>query len=83
MKCPYLTGRKVQICRENHGMYVPSIFELEEYCQTAKSVRCPFLHRGVDKGYGTTQDRINAPFLGMVVEDTEIFAAGCGKKTDC
>lgn len=43
MKCSHLTGKKVQTCTESKQKYVPSLFELEEYCHTAKSARCPLL----------------------------------------
>lgn len=46
MRCPHLKGNKVKACGEKSGLYVPSIFELEEYCQTARSVQCPFLFKG-------------------------------------
>ncbi len=58
VKCPHLTGEKVQTCTESRQVYVPSLFELEEYCHTAKSARCPLrirrtwgIHRtGLEKG---------------------------------
>ncbi len=43
MKCSHLTGKKVQSCTVSKQVYVPSLFELEEYCHTAKSARCPFI----------------------------------------
>jgi hypothetical protein len=44
MNCPHLKGKKIQTCRGNDNVYVPSIFELEEYCRTAKAVKCPLLY---------------------------------------
>lgn len=46
MKCDFLTGRKVLTCTGNSDIYVPSLFELEEYCQSGKSELCPFLSNG-------------------------------------
>ncbi len=43
MNCPHLKGKIIQTCRGNENVYVPSIFELEEYCRTAKAVKCPLL----------------------------------------
>ncbi len=41
MKCSHLTGKKVQTCTASRQLYVPSLFELEEFCYTARSTRCP------------------------------------------
>ena len=42
MTCPFLAGTGVLICTANSGVYVPSIFEIEEYCQSEKSKNCPY-----------------------------------------
>ena len=42
MTCPFLIETVVLICTANSGVYVPSIFELEEYCQSEKSKSCPY-----------------------------------------
>jgi hypothetical protein len=83
MKCHHLTGSKVQICRGSQGMYVPSLFELEEYCQTAKSARCPLLPRDAGAGHSTNQDGIDARFPGIEPEAMKIYAVVSGEKTDC
>ncbi len=45
MKCAYLSGKFVLSCTAEKGfLYVPSLFELEEYCRTARSARCPLSH---------------------------------------
>ncbi len=45
MKCSYLKWKKAEVCTVSKQPYLPSLFELEEYCRTAKSARCPFLNR--------------------------------------
>ncbi len=41
MKCSHLMGKKIETCTVNRQLYVPSLFELEEYCYTVRSTRCP------------------------------------------
>jgi hypothetical protein len=43
VKCYHLRGKKIQTCNASRQLYVPSLFELEEYCNTTKSARCPLL----------------------------------------
>ncbi len=43
MKCSHLKGKRVQTCTVRKKKYMPSLFELEEYCNTEKSDRCPLL----------------------------------------
>ncbi len=45
MKCSHLKGKKVQTCTVSRQIYMPSLFELEEFCHTAMSARCPLLIR--------------------------------------
>lgn len=44
MKCDYLSGEYVLSCTADRGVYIPSLFELEEYCRTTKSTLCPLHH---------------------------------------
>ena len=49
MKCPFLTGRRILYCEAKGEAYVPSIFELGEYCKNEKYTICPFYLEGVDE----------------------------------
>ena len=40
-KCPHLQKWTVSSCRANKKPYVPSIYELEEYCNDEGHERCP------------------------------------------
>ncbi len=43
MKCPHLIKRMIASCRAaGNKPYVPSLFELKEYCSTTGHQRCPF-----------------------------------------
>ncbi len=42
MKCPFLTGRYMYTCTANSEAYIPSQFELEEYCRGKRHTMCPF-----------------------------------------
>jgi hypothetical protein len=41
MKCKFITGRYMLACRIGPHSYVPSSFEIEEYCKTARHRICP------------------------------------------
>jgi hypothetical protein len=41
-KCEYLSGEYVLACKANKVLYVPSSFEMEEYCKSIRHVVCPF-----------------------------------------
>jgi hypothetical protein len=43
MKCPHLSGTRILFCTVNRAVYVPSLFELEEYCTTSRFSKCPLL----------------------------------------
>jgi hypothetical protein len=43
MKCGHLKGWTIAVCRVDEKPYVPSVFQLEEYCKTSRHKRCPFL----------------------------------------
>lgn len=42
MQCPYLLIHRIGFCTAGDGPYVPSLFELEEYCREFRHARCPF-----------------------------------------
>jgi hypothetical protein len=42
MKCPHLRRWTVAACRIDEKVYVPSVFQLEEYCKTSGHRKCPF-----------------------------------------
>lgn len=48
MECPYLNNWRVVTCIVNNKLYIPSLFELEEYCKTKSHKKCPFLLRNTD-----------------------------------
>lgn len=45
MKCPFLKGNYLASCKADKEVYVPSPFELEEYCKASRHVICPFYCR--------------------------------------
>jgi hypothetical protein len=42
MRCPFLEGRRILACRSLGAVYVPSLFELDEYCRHERHKKCPF-----------------------------------------
>lgn len=42
MKCPHLAKWVVSVCKAVSNTYVPSNFELQEYCKTKSHKKCPF-----------------------------------------
>lgn len=47
MKCPHLEKWVVSVCKAKENLYVPSNFQLHEYCRTQSYRKCPFLLRNV------------------------------------
>lgn len=47
MKCPYLINCSVEACKATDKPYMPSLFELDEYCRTLSHSKCPFFLRDV------------------------------------
>jgi len=41
MKCPFLSGKYMSSCTAQKEGYVPSAFELEEYCVQVLYPSCP------------------------------------------
>ena len=42
MKCPFLTGNNMLSCGAFRAVYIPSIFELNEYCRHERHAMCAF-----------------------------------------
>jgi len=42
MKCPHLRPWQVETCKIEQTLYVPSVFQLQEYCKTKGHEKCPF-----------------------------------------
>jgi len=42
LKCPYLTKWIIFTCQAGEVPYVPSLFQLEEYCKSKQHKKCPF-----------------------------------------
>lgn len=47
MKCPHLIKWVISSCKAVDRPYVPSLFELEEYCRTRSHRKCPFYLREI------------------------------------
>jgi hypothetical protein len=45
MKCPHLIKGVICSCEVLDNQYIPSLFELQEYCRTRHHRKCPFLLR--------------------------------------
>lgn len=50
MKCPFLKGEYMLSCAADKAVYVPSIFELNEYCKENRHKMCPFYCRVANDG---------------------------------
>ncbi len=42
MRCPYVSGNYMLSCRALEEEYIPSAFELDEYCKHDLHKMCPF-----------------------------------------
>lgn len=40
-ECPYLSGKDVRVCRVQRDAYIPSDYELREYCRNRLYIMCP------------------------------------------
>jgi hypothetical protein len=45
MECHFLSGNYMKYCSESREVYVPSAFELEEYCTSSRYTLCPLFCR--------------------------------------
>lgn len=50
MKCPFLKGNYLASCKADREVYVPTTFELREYCKTSQYLICPFYFRAKNEG---------------------------------
>lgn len=44
MNCPFLSGNYFFSCKSSREVYVPSAFELEEYCESTRHTICQYYH---------------------------------------
>ncbi|GBE02858.1 hypothetical protein BMS3Bbin06_00056 [bacterium BMS3Bbin06] len=42
MRCPFLRDCIVSSCRAGDTPYIPSLFQLQEYCKNKDHRKCPF-----------------------------------------
>lgn len=45
MNCQYLTGKYFKACSVSREAYVPSAFEMQEYCTSNRHTLCPFYRK--------------------------------------
>ncbi len=64
MKCPYLKGKYMITCTSVKEGYIPSIFELEEFCRHAKHTLCPLYRTAREEGKAVIT---SSPPFGMEV----------------
>ncbi len=49
MKCRLLKGKENPVCTATDSAYIPSAFELEEYCRTSRYRLCSFYQLSLTK----------------------------------
>jgi hypothetical protein len=49
MKCNFLSGTYMLACKADRHAYVPSSFEIEEYCKTGRHRICPLYFSTAEK----------------------------------
>ncbi len=49
MKCPFLKGDYVSSCKAIEEIYIPSQFEINEYCRSKNYNVCPLYRQYIDK----------------------------------
>ncbi len=67
MKCTHLIKGSTLFCKALEKLYIPSLFELAEYCRTKEHRRCPFYLKGIicmSGGAGDTRSAL--PKYGKV-----------------
>lgn len=47
LKCTHLVKGKNVVCRALEKAYIPSLFQLVEYCRSGDYRKCPFYLRGI------------------------------------
>jgi hypothetical protein len=50
-RCPHLKKQVIATCRAEDKAYVPSIFQLHEYCRSRDHRKCPFYLNNFAKSY--------------------------------
>ena len=50
MRCPFLRGKYMLSCTANREVYIPSLFELDEYCKNGRHKMCPYYNRIENEG---------------------------------
>ncbi len=50
MKCPFVKGTYMYSCAASRDVYVPSEFELNEYCRSTRYTICPLYCRAAADG---------------------------------
>jgi len=50
MNCPFLYGTYLLSCKSSRDVYVPSAFELEEYCKSRRHKICPYYCKVMSDG---------------------------------
>lgn len=74
MKCPQLVSLAVCSCKAGDRPYVPSLFELDEYCRTARHSRCPY-YLGIQPMHGcelpVSSNKGSTAINIMIVDDEE------------
>ncbi len=45
MACNFLSGNYMKYCTESREGYIPSAFEMEEYCASSRYTLCPLFCR--------------------------------------
>jgi hypothetical protein len=68
MECLFLSGTYMKYCAESRENYVPSAFELEEYCTTSRHAICPLYCRR------------EADYPASWSRETLINAGGCSSR---
>jgi hypothetical protein len=49
IKCPHIMKWGSFFCGVDEGIYVPSSFQMNEYCMTKEHSKCPFFLRSSEK----------------------------------
>jgi hypothetical protein len=49
MNCHRLSGSRILYCRVSGFVYVPSLFELTEYCKSSRHDNCPHMKHQTQK----------------------------------
>lgn len=65
MRCPHLLNWTVSSCKADDKPYIPSIYELQEYCTVRAHKRCP-LYMNVERdGHESLSGAEGCPLVKM------------------